>query len=394
MRISRARSRNQSRTCYRSPVKTAFALTMAVILLASCGSPAGSSRTGNLWVPGGRWVSVSNEPSAQIPTVMVWNGSELLLWGGVSNVPVAPPTAPGGGYPPGYPGYTGTPASGGFSYNPRQHRWASIPPAPLPFLGFEVSSAWTGHDMIVWGFDETARNRSIGALYNPATKKWTAMADQSMVAVGTGAWTGSEWIVVGEDHTSTHVHAMAYQPATNTWRTLPDPPTLNGPRQGQVVTWTGKTLLFGIPFGLDHAIAYDPSANRWNALAPSPAGKLTESTVAWTGDYLVLTGGSQVPPGSDVGTPVHITALYNPATNTWTRASQPPHPVNTGIPVDNRALFPGQPTLAYDPTSDTWSTFPTPPGSTTIWTGQDLWSIGINRSDRKSVVLYRYQPKQ
>jgi N-acetylneuraminic acid mutarotase len=160
------------------------------------------------------------------------------------------------------------------------------------------------------------------------------------------------------------------------------------------VTWTGRTLLFGIPFGLDRAVAYDPSANRWNALAPSPAGQLTDSAVAWTGDYLIVTGGSQVPPGSDVGTPIHITAVFNPATNTWTRAFQPPHPVNTGIPVDRRALFPGQPTLAYDPTIDTWSTFPTPPGSTTIWTGQDLWSVGVNRSNPKSVVLYRYQPKQ
>jgi hypothetical protein len=232
-------------------------------------------------------------------------------------------------------------------------------------------------------------------MYNPATKKWTLMADQSIVALGAGVWTGNEWIVVGEDHSATHVHAAAYQPKTNSWRDLPDPPTLNGPHQGQVLTWTGKTVLFGIPFGLDHAIAYDPATNKWIPLAPSPAGALTDSNVSWTGEDLILTGGSQVPPGSDVGTAIHVTAIYDPATNTWTRGSQPPHPVNSGIPVDHRALFPGQPTtLIYDPATDTWSTFPTPPGIITIWTGQGLWSVGASPSNRKAVVLYRYQPKR
>ena len=115
---------------------------------------------------------------------------------------------------------------------------------------------------------------------------------------------------------------------------------------------------------------------------------LVKIVFALTGQDMIVWGFDEMARNRSVG------ALYNPATNTWTPASQPPHPVNTGIPVDNRALFPGQPTLPYDPTSDTWSTFPTPPGTTTIWTGQDLWSVGVNRSDRKSVVLHRYHPKQ
>ena len=280
----------------------------------------------------------------------VWDGRELLLWGGVTDVPATPPTAAGGGYPPGYPGYTGTPALDGYSYNPKQHRWASIPTAPVPFLGFEVSSVWTGHDLLVWGYDEH-RNRAAGALYDPGRRRWTPMADQSMVVTGGGVWTGREWIVIGLDRSAVHVRAAAFQPVTNTWRSLPDPPSRNGPHQGEVVVWTGQTVVFAIPLGEARALAFNPTSNKWTELAASPAGPLTESNVAWTGDDVLLTGGSQVPIGSDLGHPVVATAAYNPSTNTWNTAAPPPHPVSHGIPVDHRASSLLQPPSQPSPTT-------------------------------------------
>jgi hypothetical protein len=97
------------------------------------------------------------------------------------------------------------------------------------------------------------------------------------------------------------------------------------------VAWTGSRLLVwggraatqapGSVRVLGDGAQYDPSADRWTPMAfedaPPPR---TEATVAWTGRRLVIVGGArEIGSGS-----VRDGAIYDPATNHWTRLEPPP----------------------------------------------------------------------
>jgi hypothetical protein len=81
---------------------------------------------------------------------------------------------------------------------------------------------------------------------------------------------------------------MRYQPDSDRW--LPVSPN-NMPGLGRAVAWTGKELIVwdGQVVG-----RYNPSTDTWTArkLPGSPAD-VTGATAVWTGDSMLIFGGSQ-----------------------------------------------------------------------------------------------------
>ena len=77
--------------------------------------------------------------------------------------------------------------------------------------------------------------------------------------------------------------ALSYDTATDTWRTLPRPPT----NAGRLAVWTGKELVgwgggcCGDAFS--DGAAFNPATNRWRKLAPSPLAGSQGPVGAWTG---------------------------------------------------------------------------------------------------------------
>ena len=55
-------------------------------------------------------------------------------------------------------------------------------------------------------------------------------------------WTGHEVIIYGGGQNSMYGDAAAYDPATNHWRMLPDPPLVVGAPNPTVV-WTGTSVI-------------------------------------------------------------------------------------------------------------------------------------------------------
>ena len=115
-------------------------------------------------------------------------------------------------------------------------------------------------------------------------------------------WTGSEALVVGGlDRTGASVGGAAgYDPATDTWRRLADPP--NGARRINALTvWTGAEMLViggDNPDGsllVSYGEAYDPEMDTWRYTASPPIGFVSDrSPAVWTGDELLCGPGTAV----------------------------------------------------------------------------------------------------
>jgi len=97
-----------------------------------------------------RWRWLPAMPFARSGFAAVWDGRQLLVWGGLTAAGVAPPH--------------------GEAYTPATNRWTALPASPLRGRADPVA-VWTGRQMIVWGGNNSADNRSYtdGAAYTPAT---------------------------------------------------------------------------------------------------------------------------------------------------------------------------------------------------------------------------------
>ncbi len=99
----------------------------------------------------------------------------------------------------------------------------ALNPAPFPAM------VWTGNEMIVWGGGNPGR----GAKYYPETDTWIPISSTNApTTTGSAVWTGSEMIVwVG-------ANSGRYNPATDSWTTIP-----NGPAGGGTVVGTGSEMI-------------------------------------------------------------------------------------------------------------------------------------------------------
>lgn len=366
----------------------AAALLLIVALLAAV-----------VWADDG--TTVDTRPAGQRPSVwhdegpfpdrrsgvtIVSSGSKVFVYGGVAHAEDEEYPA-GPGYPPGYKGYTGTPLIEGLEYDVAARRWSAIPPAPLPFLGFDVQAAWTGQELLVWGTDYDrlgpTTSTAAGALYDPVERTWRAMAQQDFVVFGSGVWTGDLFVVVGPPRGATgRVSAAAYDPETNVWRGLADPPLANAasPPFG-VVAWTGTSVL--ATSGDGNVVLGDPAAGTWRKAAPAPPpfDKRRASTFVWTGSELLqLGGGTPSSPGDDTLSEEGGAAAYDPSADAWVVLAGVPDGPGAGVRHGRGALFFGEQTRRYDSDSKAWSTLAAPPKPVqgSAWDGSSLWAVGAD----------------
>ena len=111
----------------------------------------------------------------------------------------------------------------------------------------------------------------------------------------TAVWTGSEMVVVGAEldggnHASTGTAvAEAFNPATNTWRSLPDAPL--SPQASEALWFDGE--VFAWVYGSDSA-RYLPAEDRWQGLGKLPLDhgecyvngvSLESAVLAWNCGY-------------------------------------------------------------------------------------------------------------
>jgi hypothetical protein len=211
-------------------------------------------------------------------------------------------------------------------------------------------------------------------------------------------WTGHEAFLLGTIGYSAGCpttfcqrnEAAAYDPSTDTWRTLASPYPVSA-RDSLVSRWTGTTwIVFG---GFDETTGhvgldgrrYDPATDTWSDIPAVPSPGLYGASVEWSPktDELVvfggvrLTDGFRTPSTDDPYAATNETWVWSLATNTWRQVESSPlsprmasHAAWDGARIvfawgrayepdfEGVRSIPG--TAAYDPVSATWTKLPDP----------------------------------
>src|SRR4051812_962338 len=256
--------------------------------------------------------------------------------------------------------------------------WQYMADAPHPVAAARTT-VWTGKELLVAGTNPGSdgtfvHSTEVAEAYNATTNTWRALAAPPRTPSfcrRSAVWTGREMLVWG-------CSLLAFDPGTNEWRRLPDPPT----RQG-IVAWTGRELV-GWGGGCcgdvsDDGSAYDPETNTWRKLAKAPISGQQSPAGAWTGHELVILSGRD-PDGKRVSG-----AAYDPTSDSWRRVSDVPKPYSAAHAVYHGGklyVLGARPTAAslleYDLARDAWKdlgAIAQAPGSAVV-TGHQLVVLG------------------
>ncbi|HXY93256.1 MAG TPA: hypothetical protein VEP49_12315 [Acidimicrobiia bacterium] len=268
-------------------------------------------------------------------------------------------------------------------------------------------TAWTGSELLTFGVDGS---RNVGAVYEPRSGRWRRMSDipfGTVVRGADGVWTGSVWVVVGvlcdrigapdagtaDACDPGTLVAAAYEPDTDTWRTIDAAPYPMGSAFvrghsssfGQAVGMLGDKAVFLIqgqyyafrPASWDWEwlwqprvanpvacsvrralLAYDPASRSVSELEPG-AAKFHVVGAPAPGVTGGATGTVCTDRGIFVSSPdLHENAVFDLPTRTWNAVPAAPASVTTsgaGAFTGRRVLF-GSATGAtsYDPRARAW----------------------------------------
>ena len=204
-------------------------------------------------------------------------------------------------------------------------------------------------------------------------------------------WTGEDFLIwggsvydpaIGETDLA---DGAAYNPVANTWTALPAAPIAG--RGLAAAVWTGDEMLIwgGSVKGtsISDGAAYNPTTDTWRTLSPFTMNNTLRPTAIWTGNEMIVLDGFN---GGNAG------AAYNPTTDTWRTVAEPPGrsvaPYPQAVWTGDRAIVeleaepPDAPIIAqYDPIADSWLTMnppsiPSGARPALVWTGAELLMIG------------------
>jgi len=184
------------------------------------------------------WTTISTEgaPSPRSGHTAVWNGTEMIVWGGA---------------------FIGTDRvrvfhNTGGRYDPVTDTWTATTLAGAPIGRWQHTAVWTGSEMIVWSgvtsCDDVCHVTNTGGRYDPATDTWTAtsLAGASSVRrLPTAVWTGQEMLVWGGEGRGSFFPVNTggrYDPVTDTWTAT----SLDGAPSGRckhTAVWTGTEMI-------------------------------------------------------------------------------------------------------------------------------------------------------
>ena len=315
----------------------------------------------------------------------VWTGSQLVIWGG---------------------SYGAGALNTGGRYDPALDAWTPTATLGAPAARLNHTAVWTGDAMIIWGGSGVSGLLNSGGRYDPSFDSWTPTSTVSAPAVRdsySATWAGSRMIIWGgKNLTSASCCFLAtggrYDPQTDTW--TPTSMT-NAPsaRYSPGAAWTGQTMLVwgGVSFFLDargqrqyvyfnDGRRYDPVNDIWSTVSSlnAPPPRAGHSAI-WTGDRVLVWGGSASASGQ-----IELRGgLYDPVHDQW-QATSTATPLNafggyTGIVWTGTAMIVwGQvngPTdsgtgARYDPVLDSWIATgragAPPSGGALVWIGDSM----------------------
>jgi hypothetical protein len=293
---------------------------------------------------------------------------------------------------------------------PREGRWEELPPAPIDSR-LNHTATWTGDRMIVWGGGTADQVLADGAAWDPGAEEWRAIPEAPIEPrwAHEAFWTGEELLVwggtAGPDHLAEcYTDGALYDPVAGEWREVPPAP--GGPRCGAAAAWTGEDLLVwgghdavGPPRPgdlRDDGVAFSPETGEWRQLPAAPIAARHGMVSAWTGEELVVWGGTGA-----AGEQFADGAAFAPAADEWRAIADAPLQPRGGASgawLDGELIVFGGRDLdveegardladaaAYNPDADAWRELPDLPAAQadarTAWTGDVLYVVGDDEAE-------------
>lgn len=356
---------------------------------ATCSTSAPGQNKGSVYDPvTNAWTVMTTTSAAAGRSygAMVWTGSQMIVWGGVSNN-----NSSG----------VDTLVSTGGRYDPNTNTWAAIASSGLS-VRRSYFTAWTGTKMVIWGGYNSATSAfyNDGGLYDPAGNTWVDVATVSSPPVmldymflknnNNNYWSGKYMLVANPEYATYY----RLDPVANAWATVT---TVGAPaaRTYSTTVFTGSKFLIwgGNSAGNNSGYLYDPNANTWSTITTSgaPTNYQYAHNAVWTGRQMLVWGGYS-PSGS-----TNSGAIYDAMTNRWTSMTTSGAPAATSSLVNPQLVWTGSQMLAISTVgagpytigkiyglslppayTDTWTTIttsgaPAPRHSASnVWTGSKM----------------------
>ncbi|AUX23564.1 uncharacterized protein SOCEGT47_040910 [Sorangium cellulosum] len=253
-------------------------------------------------------------------------------------------------------------------YDPAAMQWVST---PLMANAHGWRAATLLHDGRVLAAGADGVSHTSADLYDPATDTWTEAAPMA----GSHRWhtltrLGNDKVLVaGDSSTTVATNAELYDPATDTWSSVGSS-TVSRYEHTATLLADGKVLLIGGRQAgtsstlLATTALYDPATNTWTAKASMSAPRFGHTATLLGSGEVLVTGGFST-------TAYAATAeIYDPATDTWSPAtsmsSARMYHTATLLSDGDVLILGGESspldylasTEIYDPSSDTWTSGP------------------------------------
>lgn len=323
-------------------------------------------------------VSTAGAPFRRYGHSAVWSGSQMIVWGGVHREGFV-----GGDSPTNY--------NDGARYNSTANTWSSMATAGAPAPRYTHTALWANNQMVVWGGTDGTNVFNSGARYFPSANAWsnlTSVAQPAARSDFTTGWSGTEMIIWGGGDENLFYFDLGgrYNPTADTW-TATAPTGERSERRGHTAVWTGSEMIVWGGFdgerNLNTGGRFNPALNTWSPMNTNgaPSGRLAHSAV-WTGTQMIVWGGSS-------NTLLNTGGRYNPITDVWLATT------TTGAPTGrsgHTAVWTGSEMIIwggldgafrntgarYNPVANSWAAMPTgsaPSARTShaaVWTGTDM----------------------
>lgn len=261
----------------------------------------GMSDNGDLLNDGGRYdpvtdswkrVGTYNAPSAREGSTAVWTGKEMIVWGGSNADNV------------------------GYAYNPQTDSWVPMPVEGAPVARVGHTAIWTGTEMIIWGGQDSSGYTNTGARYNPASRIWLPTnLSHNIAKRGShlALWTGGEMIIWGGDSNNADVKiGWRYSPTSDSWKII-DSAGQPSYLTKNVAVWADTEMILN---GWEGGFRYSPETNTWRKISSLQQREHRwDQTSVWTGSYVLIYGGQELVDGfTDLSRSLDA---YDPKTDSW-----------------------------------------------------------------------------
>ena len=360
------------------------------------------------------FLPTDNQPcAASIDHTAVWNGANLIVWGGRCDVPGD--------------GLSGLEKlKSGARFNQASGTWVPIADAPGAARD-QHSAVWTGTQMIVWGGqDRNDEEMDAGARYTPSGDTWASTSippgsgEPSERTDAATVWGGGRLMVWGGRSGATALRSGGVFRTGSGWSSIPERGAPSA-RTGHTAVWSGKEMIVWGGFGgfgavpLNNGGRFNVSSNRWFPIATANAPRARANhTAVWTGTEMIVWGGYDF---TNFANPTYLFngASYNPSNNTWTtlpnlsflpgRASQTALWTGSEMLIWGGNSSPGflsppvfyDQGFGYDPVTRLWRFLPSSGLSarsahTAVWTGDEMLIWGGIGASGVTNTGARYHP--